>query len=377
MQEYIRQQLALHPSITQRDALKMCFQAAYGAEHLLTDITKVRGYFLTEFDACTPSDELLAEFIAPEVCRVNLAAWKRLGLPWEWLFNLFVESAAVPMASPCHCEPQRCNCEPQRCHCGLDPQSMFFKYISEWSNYADANRLGLAFSFDETAGQKPQPVHHSQQYRDAEKPAYRVISGVYVRLIPILVALAGMDGGIIAIDGRAASGKSTIAKALKAIIGAEIIHMDDFFLPPELRTPERLAEPGGNIHYERFAQEVLPFIAGPFEYKIFDCNTMTYNGTRKVPPSKWRIVEGSYSQHPKFGNYMNLRVFSDIDPQTQMERIIARNGPQMAKMFADKWIPSEERYFEERYFEERYFEEDYIKGGILPCSCKTIFQLKV
>jgi len=342
MQEYIKQQLAIHPSITQQDALKMCFQAAYGAEHLLTDIDKVRDYFVTEFDSCQPNDAPLAEFIAPEVCRVNLAAWKRLELPWEWLFNLFVESASVPMATA--------------------PESTFFRYVNEWSNFARDNELGLTFSFDEN--QKPQPVHHSQQYRDAERPAYRVISGAFTRLIPILTALASKDSGIIAIDGRAASGKSTLAKGLKAVIGAEIIHMDDFFLPPELRTPQRLAEPGGNIHYERFAQEVLPFISQPneFEYRIFDCHTMSYNDTRKVPPSKWRIVEGTYSQHPKFDDYMDLRVFSDTDPQTQMSRILARNGQKMAEIFKSKWIPMEEKYF---------------SGGILSCTSKTISQLKV
>lgn len=348
MQEYIKQQLALHPSIMQQDALKMCFQAAYGAEHLLTDIDKVRGYFLMEFESCQPNDTPISEFIAPEVCRVNLAAWKRLGLPWEWLFNLFVESATTSMPAAL-------------CHSGLDPESIFFKYVNEWSNFARDNELCLAFSFDKN--QKPQPVHHSQQYRDAEKPAYRVISGAFMRLIPILAALGGTGTGIIAIDGRAASGKSTLAKGLKAVIGAEIIHMDDFFLPAELRTPQRLAEPGGNIHYERFAKEVLPFISqNEFTYRIFDCSTMSYNGTRKVSPSKWHVVEGTYSQHPQFSDYMNLCVFSDIDPQTQMERIIARNGPEMAEIFKTKWIPMEEKYF---------------NGGILSCTSKTISQLKV
>lgn len=348
MKDFIRQQLALHPSITQQDALKMCFQAAYGAEHLLTNIDKVRDYFLMEFESCQPNDAPIAEFIAPEVCRVNLAAWKRLDLPWEWLFNLFVESAIAPMPAISY-------------HSGLNPESMFYKYVNEWSNFARDNELGLIFSFDEN--QKPQPIHHSQKYRDAEKPAYRVISGAFTGLIPILAALSDMGTGIIAIDGRAASGKSTLANGLKTVIGAEIIHMDDFFLPAELRTPQRLAEPGGNIHYERFAQEVLPFISkNEFEYRIFDCRTMSYNGTRKVPQSKWQVVEGTYSQHPKFGDYMDLRVFSDIAPQTQIDRIIARNGPEMAEIFKSKWIPMEEKYF---------------NGGILSCTSKTISQLKV
>ena len=66
--------------------------------------------------------------------------------------------------------------------------------------------------------------------------------------------------GVIAIDGRAASGKTTLAAALAAETGGTVVHMDDFFLPAELRTPQRLAAPGGNVHAERFAEEVLPFL---------------------------------------------------------------------------------------------------------------------
>ena len=349
MNKYIAEQLALHPSMMPQDVVKMCFQAAYGAEHLLTDIPKVREYFLAEYNSCEEADGPVAEFIAPEVCRINLGAWKKLNLPWEWLFNLFVQSASISME---------------------DGDKHFFEYVDEWlecfgKNCPRNDGAFLHFSFDklqtyvqdylaQCPGGKPQAVHHSQQYRDREKPAYRVISGTFVRLIPILVDLR--RGGIIAIDGRAASGKSTLAAGLRDVIGAEIIHMDDFFLPPELRTEARLSEPGGNIHYERFAQEVLPHLktGKGFEYRIFDCTTMTYSGTRKIAPSPWLVVEGSYSHHPHFGNYADHRVFSTVDSATQMERITARNGAKMAAMFAAKWIPMEEAYFKIRrdYYEE-------------------------
>ena len=62
---------------------------------------------------------------------------------------------------------------------------------------------------------------------------------------------------IITIDGCAASGKSTLAKELQPVYNAEVIHMDDFFLPFDLRTKERLDEPGGNIHYERFSDALV------------------------------------------------------------------------------------------------------------------------
>ncbi len=152
---------------------------------------------------------------------------------------------------------------------------------------------------------------------------------------------------VIAIDGRAASGKSTLAEQLSKLLDADVVHMDDFFLPPVLRTLERLAEPGGNVHYERFCEEVLPYLKSPatFAYRIFDCGRMDYNGERVIRNTQICIVEGSYSHHPKFGKYADLFVFSDVDAEEQLRRIRVRNGEEKAQMFAKKWIPLEERYF--------------------------------
>jgi len=348
MTDLIKYQLALHHSIMPQDVIKMCFQAAFGAEHLLTDMEKAKGYFMSEYESCEKTDEPvpLMELIAPEVYRVNIAAWKSASLPPGWLFSLFVQSASVRLP---------------------DGEKHFFEYINTWSVFARENGQALAFSFEafQAAFQeylanckdgKPQAVHHSQHYRDNEKPAYRVISGPFVRLVNILAELSGKDGGIIALDGQAASGKSTLAAGLQSVIGAEIVHMDEFFLPPHLRTEERLDEPGGNIHYERFAQEVLPYLADRYEgfgYRIFNCSIMDYDGIRKIEPSPWRVVEGSYSQHPSFGEYMDVRVFSGIDAKTQMERITARNGEKLAEMFATKWIPMEQKYFSTYGMEEK------------------------
>jgi uridine kinase len=154
------------------------------------------------------------------------------------------------------------------------------------------------------------------------------------------------DSVIIAIDGRCAAGKTTLAAEFSAKLKASIIHMDDFFLPKNLRTPERLEQPGGNIHYERFAEEVLPFLRGsePFSHRVFDCSIGDYNGTKKILPTRFRIIEGSYSHHPIFGEYMDLRIFLDIPPDIQMRRIEKRNGKEAAKNFK-KWIALEEKYF--------------------------------
>lgn len=48
----------------------------------------------------------------------------------------------------------------------------------------------------------------------------------------------------VAIDGPCTSGKTTLATVLQRRFGGNVLHMDDFFLRPEQRTPERFAEPG-------------------------------------------------------------------------------------------------------------------------------------
>ena len=66
---------------------------------------------------------------------------------------------------------------------------------------------------------------------------------------------------LIAIDGMCGSGKTTLANYLAKELNASLFHMDDFFLQPHQRTPERLADPGGNVDYERFKAEVLNHVA--------------------------------------------------------------------------------------------------------------------
>lgn len=153
---------------------------------------------------------------------------------------------------------------------------------------------------------------------------------------------------VIAIEGRCASGKTTLAEQLSRATGAGVVHMDDFFLPRELRTRERMAEPGGNVHYERFEKEVLSGLKSGdgFRYRRFDCGRMEPGGERRIPAGRLRIVEGAYSCHPRFGRYMNLQVFCNVTGAEQKRRIAARNGEEALAEFLGKWIPLEERYFD-------------------------------
>lgn len=160
-------------------------------------------------------------------------------------------------------------------------------------------------------------------------------------------SLLRKDALIVAIDGRCAAGKTTLAAQLQAHYGCNVVHMDEFFLRPEQRTPERLQTPGENVDHERFLAEVLlPLSRGEqVTYRPFRCDTQTMAAPITLTGHRLTIVEGSYSFHKDLRELYDLRIFLQVDPQTQMERIRRRNGAEMAKVFQNRWIPLEEAYF--------------------------------
>ena len=152
---------------------------------------------------------------------------------------------------------------------------------------------------------------------------------------------------LIAIDGNCGSGKTTLANTLAKELNASVFHMDDFFLQPHQRTKERLAEPGGNVDYERFKSEVLDHISDTcgVTFQPFSCHEWKLTDAVTIPYSDIVIVEGSYSHHPYFNNIYDLKIFLEISPEEQKKRIIARDGEVCWSMFEEKWIPMETLYF--------------------------------
>ena len=154
---------------------------------------------------------------------------------------------------------------------------------------------------------------------------------------------------LIAIDGPSGSGKTTFANHLMSSFDADVVHMDDYFLPPFLRTLERYNTAGGNVHHERFLKEVLIPLSerSPYIYRPFDCKTMDYKDGVTVVPKNITVIEGSYSCHPQLSSFYDLKIYIEIDPFLQYERILFRNGKNKAQEFKDKWIPLENKYFNE------------------------------
>lgn len=159
--------------------------------------------------------------------------------------------------------------------------------------------------------------------------------------------LQSKNSCIIAIDGNSAAGKSTLGEKLSVKLDASLFHMDDFFLPPPMKTPERLASPGGNIDSERFNNEIVTGILSEkdFYYGAFSCQNG--NVTKKLNIYKpLNIIEGVYSLHPLWRQIIDISVFMTIDSSTQKDRILRRNGPSKLNDYVTKWIPMENMYFE-------------------------------
>lgn len=160
---------------------------------------------------------------------------------------------------------------------------------------------------------------------------------------------------LLAIDGGSASGKTTLAALLAQRYGCPVFHMDDFFLRPEQRTPQRLAEPGGNVDRERFFSEVLqPLRQGrPASYRRYDCQT-----GQLLPPvlrqaGQLNVIEGAYSMHPELSALYDLSVFLAVSPEMQHRRILQREPAFKQQLFFQQWIPMENRYFQAFSIPER------------------------
>ena len=151
---------------------------------------------------------------------------------------------------------------------------------------------------------------------------------------------------IIAIDGRCASGKSTLAHALSKIYPCNIFHMDHFYLPNSKRSKETYKEIGGIIDFQRFNSDiVVPLRMGStINYEVFSCSQQKLTMTASILPKKITIIEGAYCLHPNIKIDYDFMIFLTHDKTSQYQRIIKRDGTHKLPQFLNTWIPLEENY---------------------------------
>ncbi len=151
---------------------------------------------------------------------------------------------------------------------------------------------------------------------------------------------------VIALDGRSASGKTSLAQRLKREMNIPVIHTDDFYRPKNQFGELELSEYSGNFDVDRFKSEVVSSIENyrPIKYGVFDCKEGIINRFDTITDYGCVIVEGAYCLHPKLGDYADIKLFFDVEREVQLQRIKARNGESALEKFVGIWIPCEEQY---------------------------------
>ncbi len=193
-------------------------------------------------------------------------------------------------------------------------------------------------------------ISHSEAFRTAYQPHYRVLCRDYAAFFPALLpleALSRMDRpSVAAVDGRCGSGKTSFAELAGAVLGGcEVVHMDDFYLPPDRRKGDWLETPGGNMDLTRFRDEVLlPLRQGKAAiYRPFNCQTGQLGEPVELAGGGLILVEGSYSLHPLLAEHYDEKIFLTCSHEAQTARLQNREGAGF-HAFEERWIPMEERY---------------------------------
>ena len=324
----LQQHLSRYPAMTAQDCTKLIYQAVLGPAHLGRMGNPPPTYIANEMAKSPKRDLSLMEFIGNGLCRLHLDSIHNRLRP-ETIHGLFLATAEQ--------------------HQGTLEQLK--EQLTLWKQHSSFSEEETDSELSKLEASNYAPVSHSQPYHDAYDPHYRLICERFKNYFPLLETIdRRLNNGqktLLAIDGRCASGKTTLAALLSKIYGCPVIHIDDFFLPVQRKTAERLAEPGGNLDRERFYEEVIvPYLAGrELIYGQFSCEKGCIAEQVKIPQQPVIIVEGSYCLHPLMQNAYDIRVFSTCSPDLQSQRILQRNGEKLHQRFLNEWIPMEEQYF--------------------------------
>lgn len=206
-----------YPKLQIQDIFKFLYQSSFGCEHLVSDPETVTNYIQKEYESISGYKQPVVEQLDGAYCRVPLSYLKH-GLSAHTLGKLFLASAKKESK-------------------GKEDLIQKLKVAKEL-----VYEKRLPFSQDEYEKamkeweMKGYPaVRHSDVFRGAYQPSYRVIANEYIPFLPLFTELdKRLEKGTVkaAIEGGSASGKTTLSEILTAIYGCTVFHMDDFFLQP-------------------------------------------------------------------------------------------------------------------------------------------------
>ena len=153
---------AQYPVATLQDVYKTCYQDYFGAEHLVKDTASARQYLQKEFDECRDTDMSLMPKREPtgfrhRFTRVNLSCVVDGELSEKQMLSMFLDAAGKDNAFGNDWAAE-----------WMKIESIALKVCPDWADQA------LQAELQEAARNK-QAVRHSEAFRTAYNPHYRIV----------------------------------------------------------------------------------------------------------------------------------------------------------------------------------------------------------
>jgi uridine kinase len=157
----------------------------------------------------------------------------------------------------------------------------------------------------------------------------------YFNLLSDMLEINSDTPCIIAIDGVAGSGKTTLAlNLLKDLPSVQVVHMDDLYDGWEDPLSQKLKD--------RVLTQILePFSSNlPVKYQCFNWQLNRFDNQKIVDKCDFLILEGVGAGQNSFRSYLKKIIWMEIDPLVGLERVVTRDGEQvrdkMAKFLIDQ-----------------------------------------
>jgi uridine kinase len=146
---------------------------------------------------------------------------------------------------------------------------------------------------------------------------------------------------IIAIDGPAGAGKTTLAEHLTAALSLKYkcttLHMDDLYNGWDTPFDHHLTN--ALITACRAHQK-----SEKFSLSFFNWSKGEYGAATEYPPSDLLILEGVGASQAAIRPYLDASIWIDIDPALGLERVLHRDGDSISADM-QKWLGKQEQHF--------------------------------
>ncbi len=327
MENYLEYYYKKYPKSELEDYLKLIYQASFGSDYIednpAESLSKIKEDMLKKTNHEFHED--LYDFISPEFVRVNLRIFKQYNLN-ENLLNENYFNTLRKFLNPTDSFKNE-----------LKTLKIFFlkKGIetSELNNYID--NLDL----NDFIGLK-----HSELYENSYSPAYRIIHYdflsedlQYYQIRHYLESFPKTKVNFFAIEGKAASGKTTISNLLEREKDINVIHLDDFLDGPSDEN---------NVNSLRLIKEIInpAILDNPLKYKKYDATYKTYSDGLIDNVTSTVLIEGVFSSNYILEEYYRGIIYLHVPTNTQNARFQSKSRAIYSR-FLNERLPKEAIYY--------------------------------